>query len=126
MLAEFLRDKLEFLKVFKAFGEDHVSSRINVRFASLDSAIDALNTSSISSSAYYEVSIRACITGTRAYLNLFHHIFNWDQRLAIEVPASLWELLVFQVKAGSSCLAVLPHCLSTHLTLTEPSVGIGN
>ena len=126
MLAEFLRDKLEFLKVLKAFGEDHISSRINVRLASLNSAINALNTSGISTSTYNEVSVRACVSSTRAYLNLFHHIFNWDQRLAIEVPASLWELLVFQVKAGSSCLAVLPHCLSTHLTLTEPSVGIGN
>lgn len=126
MLAEFLRDKLEFLHVLKAFGEDHVSSCIDVGFASFDCAINAFNASSISTSTYYEVSVRACVTGTRAYLNLLHHIFNGDQGLAIKVPAPFGELLVFQVKAGSTCLAVLPDCLCTHLTLTEASVGISN
>lgn len=126
MLAEFLRYKLELLYFFKAFGEDHVSSSIDVGFTSFHSAINALNASSISPSAYDEVSVRACVTGVCAYLNLLHHIFNGDQRLAIKMPAPFGELLVFQVKTGSTCLAVLPDCLSTHLTLAEASVGISD
>jgi hypothetical protein len=126
VLAEFLRDKLELLYVLEAFGEDHVSSSIDVGLASVNSAINAFNASSISPSAYDEVSVRACVTGVCTYLNLFHHIFNGDQRLAIEMPAPFGELLVFQVKAGSTCLAVLPDCLGTHFALTEASVGISD
>jgi len=126
VLAEFLGHKLKLLQVFETFRENHVSSSINVGLAPIYCAVDTLDSSGISTGTYYKIPIRTCVTGLSAYLYLLDHVFHSNQRLSIEVTASLGELLVFKVKASGSGLAVLPNSFGTHLTLSKARICVGN
>lgn len=126
MILQLLSNSLELFSSVKTFWENHVCSCINVTLRSLDTFIQSINTFGIGSRTNNELTIRNLQTCLSCDSDFINHLICWNELLSVQMTASFWEDLIFDVKSTCSTVEEISDSSSTHLSFTKSGISISN